>query len=105
MHLNLKTKEMKKVLLYVCLILAIAGTHSAVVAQCPNDNVQDRDTTYDVVCDTGFQTLNDSMYGGQYALVNVTEGNMYTFRTCGDEDFDTEITLYNNVEVMPLAYS
>jgi hypothetical protein len=32
---------------------------------------------------------------GQYALVNVTLGNIYEFATC-DATYDTQITLYNN---------
>ncbi|MCB0790636.1 MAG: T9SS type A sorting domain-containing protein [Flavobacteriales bacterium] len=42
--------------------------------------------------------------GGQYALVNVVSGNIYTFSTC-TATFDTQITLYNNGGGGSLGYN
>lgn len=42
--------------------------------------------------------------GGQYALVNVTNGYQYTFSVCG-ASFDTQITLYNNTGGASLGYN
>jgi hypothetical protein len=50
---------------------------SAITPNCPG--------TYTVPCITA----------GQYALVNVTNGNNYTFSTCGAA-WDTQITIFNN---------
>lgn len=43
--------------------------------------------------------------GGQYALVNVVNGNTYTFQTCGGATWDTEITLFNNTGGGSLGYN
>jgi len=42
--------------------------------------------------------------GGQYALVNVVAGNIYTFSTCG-ASFDTQITIFNNTGGASLGYN
>lgn len=42
--------------------------------------------------------------GGQYALINVTNGYQYTFSVCG-ATFDTQITLYNNTGGASLGYN
>jgi len=38
--------------------------------------------------------------GGQYINVNVVAGNDYTFSTCGNTAFDTQITVYNGATVI-----
>jgi gliding motility-associated-like protein len=35
------------------------------------------------------------MYGGEYAYFSVTSGETYTWTTCGDSDFDTQLTLFS----------
>ncbi|HQV39457.1 MAG: hypothetical protein IPO60_12980 [Flavobacteriales bacterium] len=42
--------------------------------------------------------------GGQYALVNVTLGNIYSFSTCGAA-WDTQITIFNNTGGGSLGYN
>jgi hypothetical protein len=34
------------------------------------------------------------MYGGDYAICNVVSGQTYQWQTCGDTDFDTQLTLW-----------
>jgi gliding motility-associated-like protein len=34
------------------------------------------------------------MYGGEYAYFSVTSGETYTWTTCSDSDFDTQLSLY-----------
>lgn len=87
-------------------VLFVIGMCCAVdaVAQCPNDNTQ-FGPTYDVQYGAGAEILDTCFYAGNYALVNVVEGNLYTFTTCGDEDFDTEITLYMDLGGWMLAYN
>jgi gliding motility-associated-like protein len=38
--------------------------------------------------------------GGEYINVNVVAGNEYTFSTCGNTAFDTQITVYNGATVI-----
>ncbi|MCF8277059.1 MAG: SprB repeat-containing protein, partial [Flavobacteriales bacterium] len=62
------------------------------LAQCGNNNTFLADLT-PTSC-PGSAT-NTCVQGGQYVTVDVVAGNTYTFSTCGDTDFDTQITLYN----------
>ena len=39
-------------------------------------------------------TVSTCVYGGEYSRYNVTSGITYTWETCGDTDFDTQLTLY-----------
>ncbi|MEA1874442.1 MAG: gliding motility-associated C-terminal domain-containing protein [Bacteroidota bacterium] len=40
-------------------------------------------------------TVSTCMYGGDYAYFSVTSGETYTWTTCGDSDFDTQLTLFS----------
>ncbi|MBN2682870.1 MAG: PKD domain-containing protein [Bacteroidales bacterium] len=40
-------------------------------------------------------TVSTIIYGGDYSYYNVTMGETYTWTTCGDSDFDTQLTLFN----------
>ena len=62
-------------------------------AQCPNNNTQygtsNAPTTVGVLTN-----LSTCMYGGEYRLVNnMLAGIQYSFETCGDTDFDTQVTI------------
>lgn len=93
---------MRKLLRWM-FIAGMAMTPQFAAAQCTDNNTQYG--TYSVSCGVGLTTLNTCFYGGEYALVNVTSGNTYTFTTCGDTDFDTQITLYPAGGGSPLGYN
>lgn len=40
-------------------------------------------------------TVNTCIYGGEYSFYSVTAGETYTWTTCGDTDFDTQLTLFS----------
>ncbi|MBK9012905.1 MAG: T9SS type A sorting domain-containing protein [Saprospiraceae bacterium] len=86
----------------LAMFLGIFSTHQ-VQAQCDDDNALFFSTS--VTCGIGLQTLTSCIYGGEYLLVNVTAGNTYTFETCGDSDFDTQITLYDDFGGGPYGYN
>lgn len=67
--------------------------HMEAHGQCANNNTLLPGGTISPNCPG--QTTVPCITGGQYALINVTTGNNYTFSTCG-ATFDTQITLYNN---------
>ena len=71
-------------------------------AQCGNDNVL-TGVAISPAC-PGTITV-PCVQGGQYALVNVTLGNIYTFSTCTSTAFDTQITIYNNTGGASLGYN
>ena len=72
------------------------------MAQCTNNNTLLAGGAITPSC-PGTTTV-PCITGGQYALVNVTNGRVYTFSTCG-AIFDTQITLFNNSGGGSLAYN
>ena len=65
-------------------------------AQCPNNNTQYLTSNAPTVVGSTV-TLSTCMYGGEYRLVNnLQAGYVYSFETCGDTDFDTQMTIYDN---------
>jgi Secretion system C-terminal sorting domain len=50
-------------------------------------------------------SASNAIRGGYYVLVNVCSGASYTFSTCGDPDFDTQITLFNNATTAVIGYN
>ncbi len=60
--------------------------------QCPNDNAQLGSAITPPCPGT---SVVPCISAGQYALVNVTAGNYYSFSTCGAA-WDTQITIFNN---------
>jgi trimeric autotransporter adhesin len=65
-------------------------------AQCPNDNTLSLNAT--PPC-PGTQTVSN-VSGGTSYTVDVVAGNTYTFSTCGNTAFDTQITVYNGATVI-----
>ncbi len=63
-------------------------------AQCPNNNTITIDGLVTPNCPGA--TVLPCMASGQYALVAVQTGYLYTFATCGGTPWDTQLTLYNN---------
>lgn len=71
-------------------------------SQCGNNNTL-TGSAISVAC-PGTTTV-PCVQGGQYALVNVTLGNIYTFSTCTSGAFDSQVTVYNNTGGASLGYS
>lgn len=69
--------------------------------QCPNNNTL-LGSAITPPCPGS--TVVPCITAGQYALVNITSGNYYTFSTCGAA-WDTQITLYNNTGGANLAFN
>ena len=73
------------------LLLPIVQTE----AQCPNNNTQFGTSSAPVTVGQ-LVTLSTCIYGGEYRLVNnLQAGSVYSFETCGDTDFDTQVTVYD----------
>ncbi|MFH1319616.1 MAG: gliding motility-associated C-terminal domain-containing protein [Bacteroidota bacterium] len=60
-------------------------------AQCPNDNVYYTDLTPTGPGDTQTDACT---YGGEYNTFTACAGAEYTIATCGNTNFDTQITIY-----------
>lgn len=75
------------------LAIALLSSTVDVHSQCANDNTL---TGVAITPSCPGTITVPCVQGGQYALVNVTNGNIYTFSTCTSTAFDTQITLYDN---------
>lgn len=93
---------MKNLILYIALSLLLFNLSAN--AQCNN---------FDTQFPGGTQTTNSSVLtvvdncisAGEFATYNVTLGETYTWTTCGDTDFDTELTLWNTAHTMDYAHN
>ncbi|MBK9538785.1 MAG: hypothetical protein IPO12_08600 [Flavobacteriales bacterium] len=77
-------------------MLAACSAGSVTFAQCTNNNTAIAGGAITPPC-PGTMVV-PCVQAGQYALVNVTNGNIYNFNTCA-ATFDTQITLFNNAGV------
>ena len=50
-------------------------------------------------------TVTSCNYGGEYSVYNVTAGQIYTWTTCDDTDFDTQLTLWDVTHTINYAYN
>lgn len=79
-------------------ITSICNIHS----QCPNNNTLFPPGVINMSCPGNYSVT--CIQGGNYVLINVIAGNVYTFSTCGGS-WDTEITLYNNATGILSGYN
>ncbi|KAA3622240.1 MAG: T9SS C-terminal target domain-containing protein [Bacteroidetes bacterium] len=65
------------------------------MAQCPNDNIFFFSTPAPTTPGATVQ-VTSCIFGGEYiTMTNMQAGATYRISTCGDTDFDTEITVYS----------
>ncbi|MAR66476.1 MAG: hypothetical protein CL833_04400 [Crocinitomicaceae bacterium] len=95
-----------KLLLLLGVVLGLSIFSAQIgYSQCPNNNIQfgtsSAPTTVGVTT-----TLSFCLYGGEYRLVTgLVPGSQYSFETCGDTDFDTQITVYDDASGSFIAYN
>ncbi len=70
-------------------------------AQCPDDNFYIGDLTPS--CPGSISTT--CIFGGEYVTVFVIEGQQYTFSTCGLDEFDTELTILDDLGATVIGYN
>jgi gliding motility-associated-like protein len=85
----------------IILLSAIGFLNMTAYSQCPFDNAFLFDAT--PPCPGTFNV--GCMNGGDYVSINAVNGNTYTFTTCGGTAIDTELTLYDQFGIIPLAYN
>ena len=81
---------MRNIVLIVALILLIKTN---LYSQCSNCNSNNPTGTQSIASGQSV-TVSTCVYGGQYSYYNVVAGVTYTWQTCGDTDFDTQLTLF-----------
>lgn len=80
---------MSKLLSLSLVLILLSG--SSALAQCPNDNVFYETITAPTASSARFTEL----YGGEYTTVtNLVAGTTYRISNCGDNAFDSQITIY-----------
>lgn len=88
---------------FALLVVAIfILTYKDVIAQCPNDNVFLADLT---PAHSGDTVINSCVFGGQYITTQVKAGNIYVFSTCGQNGFNTQLTLRNSTGTVWYAFN
>lgn len=80
------------------------GISILINAQCVNNNTFLMNATPPASPGISSFTVN-CMNGGQFVTVNVTAGVTYTFATCGNTAFDTQLTVYNAAGGAFVAYN
>ncbi|OFY36674.1 MAG: hypothetical protein A2W91_03815 [Bacteroidetes bacterium GWF2_38_335] len=74
-------------------------------AQCTNCVSNYPSGTFSTTSST-WTTVGTLIYGGEYSYYSVTAGSTYEWQTCGDTDFDTQLTLrQTNCTGTLLAYN
>lgn len=86
--------------LFVVAIFILNYRHS--VAQCPNNNTFLADLTPAYAEDT---VISACVFGGQYITTQVKAGNIYVFSTCGQNNFNTQLTLRNSTGSVWYAFN
>ncbi|MBN2682972.1 MAG: gliding motility-associated C-terminal domain-containing protein [Bacteroidales bacterium] len=83
---------MKK--LYAILVFAVLFlvNTSTLFSQCTNCTANFPGGTF-ASPTTTWTTVSPCVYGGEYSYYTVVSGNTYSWQTCGDTDFDTQLTL------------
>ena len=94
-------KNSNKLIHIVILLLGVISSSEQVLGQCPYDNNFYLDITPSLCPGTASASC---VYGGDYITTNVVQGNTYTWSTCGNSAFDTELTLYPSGGGPVLAY-
>lgn len=89
-------KAVRLFYVYIFLILSIS-----VGAQCTYNNTL-TGTPISLACPASTTVTMD---GGQYVVVNVTSGLLYTFSTCGNSGCDTQLTLFTSGGGTNLEYN
>lgn len=84
------------------LAIALVVDTTAAWSQCTNNNTAIAGGAITPPCPGNM--IVPCVNAGQYALVNVTIGNIYEFGTC-DATYDTRITLFNNAGGGSIGYS
>lgn len=97
---------MNKIIYSFLILLCLLGIQFTAKAQCAWDNSQ-----FGTYSTSGWtvgatNTLSPCFFGGEYAFVtNLVNGATYTFATCGDTDFDSQITIYESGPGAVLGYN
>ena len=92
--------------IWKALIVVLMLPFTQVSAQCPNNNNQYGSSSAASWSVGALNTLSSCMYGGEYRYVSgLQSGGLYSFETCGDTDFDTQITIYDASTGAYVAYN
>ena len=94
---------MKRILFNLTAVAVMLGFAFNSQAQCPNNNTQYGSNSAASWSVGTLNTLSSCMYGGEYRYVyGLTAGFTYSFETCGDSDFDTQLQFMMHRQELPL---
>jgi len=81
---------MRKILFFITFLLLVFQNSS--YSQCSNCNANYPSGTFTTTSNS-LTTVASCIYGGEYSNYSVTNGETYTWTTCGNSNFDTQLTL------------
>ena len=97
---------MKRILFNLTAVAVLLGFAFNSQAQCPNNNTQYGSNNAGGWSVSSWNTLSSCMYGGEYRYIyGMTAGFTYSFQTCGDTDFDTQLSVYDANTGAAVAYN
>ena len=86
-----------------CFVILPGAGH--VQAQCSNFDAQFPAATQTILVPNTWETITTCVYGGEWSACNVTNGITYSWTTCPDNSFDTQLTLWNTAHTVNYAYN
>lgn len=90
-----------KVILF---IISLTFLVKPLFSQCSNFVVQYPPSTFSTTS-TSLEVISYCMYGGEYSVCSVVLGETYVWTTCGDTDFDSQITIWNTSHTISYVYN
>ncbi|MBW8051812.1 MAG: hypothetical protein FVQ77_16040, partial [Cytophagales bacterium] len=82
-----------KTITFLFAIVLFFGQYRA-YGQCTNCTANFPSGTFSTTCPSTWTNVSTCIFGGEYSFYSVTSGCTYEWQTCGDADFDTQLTLY-----------
>ena len=89
---------------YLITILILNLFIGDVFSQCSNFGSQFPSATQSTTSNS-LVTVSTCVFGSEWSAYSVTSGQTYTWTTCGDTDFDTQLTLWNTAHTVSYAYN
>ena len=101
---TLLTYFWKQNFINLLVVLLMFFSEGVAFGQCSNFNSNYPSGTHSTTSTT-YVTVSSSISAGEYADYSVTNGYTYYWTTCGDTDFDTQLTLVSTDQSTGYAYN
>ena len=97
-------KWFKAISVFIALLIIWGLSPNHAFSQCSNFNSQWPAATQSTTSSSLVQ-INTCMFGGNYAVCEVTNGETYVWTTCFEDAYDTQLSLWNSAQTINYAYN